>query len=259
MLDKNEVLNFIRKNDFTNTQQLCEQFRVSESTIRRVLDKLDAMGLIARIHGGAMPISSPTKMTEFQQRNRQNKAQKIAIARRAAELVNEHDTIILMGGTTVCEMCPFIENRRITVITNSILVLNGLRYSENVRLIILGGLYNYQEEELSGLMSNQSLSRIRANRMFMGASGFDERFGFAITNASLETYTMCIESSLSACVLADSTKYMGGGTSITAVPKQVEYLITDKGLSSRAVEALEEQGVNVILTESVPAKEGGRA
>ena len=251
MLDRNEVLNYIRKRDFTNTQQLCEQFHVSESTVRRVLDKLDASGQITRIHGGAMPVSNPTQMTEFQQRNRQNKEQKIAIAKAAAELIHDHDTVILMGGTTICEMCPFIEKQRITVITNSILVLNGLRYSQNVRLVMLGGLYNYQEEELGGLMSNQDLTRMRANRMFMGSAGFDERFGFAITNASLEMYITCRESSLSTCVLADSTKYMAGGTSVAATPDQVEYLITDNGLNSRAKEAMESQGIKVILADVV--------
>ncbi len=252
MLDKNEVLSFIRQSDFTNTQQLCERFQVSESTVRRVLDKLDMAGQITRIHGGAMPVSNPAQMTEFQQRNRQNKAQKIAIARAAAELIHEHDTVILMGGTTVCEMCPFIEKRRITVITNSILVLNGLRHSQNVRLIMLGGLYNYQEEELGGLMNNHGLERMRANRMFMGSAGFDERFGFAITNASLEMYTTCIASSLSTCVLADSTKYMSGGTSVAATPEQVEYLITDAGLDRRAKEAMEAQSVKVILADQIP-------
>lgn len=246
MLDKQEVLAYIRQNEFANTRQLCEHFQVSESTVRRLLDKLDAAGLVTRIHGGAMPVSDPNKMTEFQLRNRQNKAQKIAIAREAAKLINEHDTVILMGGTTVCEMCPFIEHRRITVITNSILVLNGLRYSQNVRLVMLGGLYNYQEEEIGGLMRNQELGRMRANRMFMGSSGFDEHFGFAITNASVDMYTSCIESSLSVCVLADSSKYMSGGAVISARPDQVEYLITDNGLDTRTRGAMEESGVKVI-------------
>lgn len=247
MLDRNEVLSFIRQNDFTNTQQICERFRVSESTVRRMLDKLDAAGLITRIHGGAMPIANPVRMTEFQQRNREHKEQKIAIAQNAAELVNEHDTIILMGGTTVCEMCPFIFEMHITVITNSILVLNGLRHAPHIRLIMLGGLYNYQEEELGGLLANSELERMRANWMFMGAAGFDERFGFAITNASPEMYRNCLESSLSACVLADSSKYMSGGTSVAASPEQVQYLITDNGLNSRAKEALEAKNIKVIL------------
>ena len=87
MLDKQEVLAYIRQNEFANTRQLCEHFQVSESTVRRLLDKLDAAGLVTRIHGGAMPVSDPNKMTEFQLRNRQNKAQKIAIAREAAKLI----------------------------------------------------------------------------------------------------------------------------------------------------------------------------
>ena len=250
MLDKRDVLEYIQNNDYANTRTLCERFQVSESTMRRVLDRLDSAGYITRVHGGAMAVTNPNRMTEFQKRNRENKQVKIAIAREAAKLINEHDTIILMGGTTVCEMCPFIEMKHVTVITNSILVLNGLRYSENVRLIMLGGLYNYQEEEIGGLMHNQEMARMRANRLFMGTSGFDERFGFAITNASLEMYTHCVECSMSTCVLADSSKYMSGGAVIAATPEQVDYLITDRNLPSRAQQDMQASGIKIIFADA---------
>lgn len=250
MMRKEEVLGFIRQNDFASTQQLCERFQVSESTIRRMLDKLDAAGLITRVHGGAMPIATTTRLTEYQVQSRENKEEKIAIAKAAAELIHDHDTVILMGGTTVFEMCPFIENRCITVITNSIPVFNGLRYSHKIRLIMLSGLYNIQEEEVGGLLDNTGLDRMRANWMFMGASGFDERFGFALSNAPNDIYSQCMNSSLNVCVMADSSKYMRGGTTVAATPDQVEVLITDKGLNPKAKKALEELGTRVILVDS---------
>ena len=140
MIDRNEVLDYIRQSNFVSTQSLCEHFQVSESTIRRVLEKLEENCQITRIHGGAMSIADFGQMTDFQMRNRLNKAQKVAIAKKATSLIKKHDTIILMGGTTVCEMCPFIEHMNVTVVTNSILVLNSLRYSTTIQLIILGGL-----------------------------------------------------------------------------------------------------------------------
>lgn len=248
-INRNEVLSFIQMRDYTSTLQICNQFGVSESTARRILEKLDEAGQITRVHGGAMPISNPNRLTEFQIRNKENKPQKIAIAKAASQIIREHDTIIIMGGTTTCEMCQFISHMKLTVLTNSILVLNGLRYSPNIRIIMLGGLYNYQEEELGGLMDEQNLLRMRADHMFMGASGFDERFGFTTFNASVTLYTNCINSSICTSVLADSSKYMRGGASITATFDQVDYLFTDSNLELRAKQALEEQNLKVILAE----------
>ena len=79
MIDRDDVLSFIRQAEFVSTQQLCERFGVSESTIRRMLEKLDSAGLITRVHGGAMPITT-TRLTEYQLRSQQCKAQKVAIA-----------------------------------------------------------------------------------------------------------------------------------------------------------------------------------
>ena len=147
-------------------------------------------------------------------------------------------------------MCPFIEHRCITVITNSVPVFNSLRHSETIRLVMLSGIYSMQEDEIGGLLDNTSLERMRANWMFMGTSGFDERFGFAQTNAPVETYEQCIQSSLNLCVMADGTKYMRGGTTVAATPSQVDVLITDKTLPGKAKQALEEQGIQVILADN---------
>lgn len=249
MIDKDVVLSFIRQSDFVSTQQLCERFQVSESTIRRLLERLDSAGLITRVHGGAMPLAT-ARLTEYQVRSQQHKAQKVAIAKAAAELIHDHDTVILVGGSTVFELCPFIEHRCITVITNSVPVFNSLRHSETIRLVMLSGLYSMQEDEVGGLLDNTSLERMRANWMFMGTSGFDERFGFAQTNAPVETYAQCIHSSLSLCVMADSSKYLRGGTTVSATPGEVSVLITDKGLAPKAKKALEEQGIRVILADT---------
>lgn len=249
MLNINAVLEYVRKNDFTTTQDICAEFGVSESTARRALDKLDVMGKVTRLHGGAMPASVHGLTTEFQMRNALQKKQKIAIAKKAAEHIQDYSTIILMGGTTVCEMCPFIAHKNITVATNSIIVLNGLKYSRSVRLILLGGLYNYQEEEVGGLLGYKGLGTVRADHLFMGTSGFDETYGFSTTNASIELYINCIESSLTTCVLADSTKYMKGGAGLTARLDQVQYLFTDGGLEQRAKKAIEQKGVQVIIAD----------
>jgi len=250
MVSINQILDFVRKNDFTTTQAICLEFGVSESTARRALDKLALMGKVTRVHGGAMLASVDGVATEYQIRSALNKSQKIAIAKKASEYIKDFSTVFLMGGTTVCEMCQFVEKKNITVVTNSLVVLNGLRHSRNVRVILLGGVYNYQEEEVGGLLSNKGLHTIRADHLFMGSSGFDEKYGISSTNAAVDLYMNCIESSVVTCVLADSSKYMKGGAVVLAQPDQVHYLFTDDGLDINAREALEKQNITVVIAKA---------
>ena len=249
MIDINLVTEFIHQNGYVSTQDICLKFGISESTSRRLLDKLAVMGRVTRIHGGAMPASVNGVATEYQMRYALNRTEKIAIAKKAAEYVQDFSTIMLMGGTTVCEMCPYIEHMNITVVTSSMLVLNGLKHSRNVRILLLGGLYNPQEEDVGGLLANKGLENLHVDHLFASTSGFDETYGFSSTNVAVDLHMRCLEASVISSVLADSSKYMRGGAVITARMEQIQNLFTDSGLSERARNAIESRGVNVIIAD----------
>ena len=197
-----------------------------------------------------MPAAVNGMATEYQLRYALNRLEKIAIAKKAAEYVQEFSTVMLMGGTTVSEMCPFIEHMNITVVTSSLLVLNGLRRSRNVRIILLGGLYNPQEEDVGGLLANKGLESMHVDHLFTSTSGFDEMYGFSSTNVAVDLHTRCLEASVTASVLADSSKYMKGGAAITARMDQIQNLFTDSGLSERARSAIEARGVTVVIADA---------
>ncbi len=113
-----EILDYIKIHQTVSTLELCDHYHLSESTVRRLLQRIEDSGQITRYHGGAIfngePISS-----EIQKRYLDNVDSKDKIAKRAAEMVKPGSTIIMLGGTTVFRMCKYLRNKAITVITNS--------------------------------------------------------------------------------------------------------------------------------------------
>lgn len=249
MTNISNVLAFINMVNFATIVQICEEFDISESTARRMLTTLAQQGLIQRFHGGAISLNRYDTNTNVGKRSLERHKIKREIARKACDIIQQNSTIILLGGSTVCEMCHFIENTSLTVITNSLLVLNALQYSPTVRIIFLGGLFNLQEFEVGGILANLGLKHIRADYLFMGTAAFDEKHGFTTADPAIELYFSCLEASEVACVLADSSKYMNGGTSVTARPNQIKYLFTDSGLPAPVINCFESYGTKVILAD----------
>ena len=248
MIDRKLVLKYINENLHVTNRQICAQLGISQSTARRAVIQLEGEGKIGRFHGGAYALQNDLK-TLVTTRQKLYADRKAKIARTAASmLIKDHSTIILLSGSTVGYICRYIKKKEITVITNSLIVLEELKATPNIRLIVLGGLYNHEEKELGGILSNASISQLRADRLFIGCSGFDEKHGFTNRNYSVELYRACIKACNDVCVLADSSKYGKGGVSIAASPEQVNYLITDSDLPGSVVEKLEQHDISVKLT-----------
>ncbi|MCL2864132.1 MAG: DeoR/GlpR family DNA-binding transcription regulator [Lachnospiraceae bacterium] len=247
MINRNIVLQYINDKQHVTVAQMCNDLSISASTARRSIAQLESLGKIHRFHGGAYSLREDieTLVAKRQKLNTNNKAK---IAKQAATLIKNNSTVILLSGSTVGFICQYIKKKKITIITNSLIVLNELKALPNIRLIALGGLYNHEESEFGGVLSHSSLSYLRADLLFMGCSGFDENHGFTNRNHSIALYRFCIQASKEVCVLVDSSKYNQGGVSIAAKPNQVKYLISDSKLGDEAVKAFQDQGSEVILT-----------
>ena len=151
-IDK-KILDYINLKKTVTTIELCDEFRISESSCRRALRKLDDKKLIARYFGGANSIEKIQNNSDVVTRFNQFDNQKDRIAKKSAESIQSGSTIILLGGTTVFRICKYIKRLKITVITNSMLIFNELCECQEITLILLGGQYNRSEAELTGLIT----------------------------------------------------------------------------------------------------------
>lgn len=229
-LDK-KILEYINMMNSVTINEICNKFSVSQSTARRILVRLENRSEIMRFHGGANSVSKDDRSLILQERLDLNSREKERIAKRAADFVESNSTVILLGGTTVFKMCKYIKSKKLTVITSSILVFDSLKNSQNIELILLGGDYNKEEEELTGVLTITTSKLLTADYLFMSSSGYVEKVGFTTDDpSSVELYSWCLSVSRNKYILLDSSKLNYKGKAVAARIDNVTGVIID-GLS----------------------------
>ena len=230
-----ELLDYMQRHGSAKVSELKRALFYSESTVRRALSALEAQGKLHRFHGGAVS-ADLNAQAPIRQRQVSYGEEKDAIGRLAASLVEEGMTLLLMGGTTVHAMCPYLKGKRLTVITSSLPVINDLAWEETMTLILLGGVLNPAEMEVRGGLMQLALERLRADLMFTGVTGLHPVHGLMTDDPNgVETYTSCMNVSDRVFVLADHTKCEHyWGTTVLCGLKDISCLISDSRMSGVA-------------------------
>jgi DeoR/GlpR family transcriptional regulator of sugar metabolism len=207
----NALLALLQKESQISVEVACAELGFSEATCRRVFGQLEGDGLVERYWGGIqLPNSYLTNQTSVYQRQTSNLEAKIRIAKRASEMVENGDVIILDGGTTTAQMVPFLAEMKIRVITNSILIAQAfdhLRAKSNGPEILVTGGWLFQElGVLTGPETRETLRRYHAQKLFLSPAGLDENY---LTNHHpdiVETEQTMIQQAKECIILADSSK-----------------------------------------------------
>lgn len=245
---QNRILEILARNQRIRTVDICEIFAVSEATARRDLEALAEAGKIRRVHGGAiLPQQAPPE-SPMQLRQREQAPEKIRIGLAAASLIQDGETVFLGSGTTVLEAAHALRDRNITVITNSLPVINVLAGLSNINLIALGGELRQSELSFIGHITEQALREVRADKVLMGIRAISLEHG--LTNDYLpETLTdrAILRCGREVILLADHTKFGRIAAAFVAPLESVHTLVTDSETPPEFLEALREKGIHVIV------------
>ena len=134
-----QILSLLSKLGRLSVAEIVETFSVSEATARRDLESLASEGQVQRVHGGAIAVEQAPPELPILERENEQVDEKTRIGRATAELIADKDTIFLGSGTTVLEVAKNLRDRKnLTVITNSLPVLNALAGIKEVTVICLG-------------------------------------------------------------------------------------------------------------------------
>lgn len=231
--------------------ELSTHFDVSEATIRRDLEELDGKGWVRRTHGGAVRAERATKEPPRVQRISERINEKQAIGKLTAGLIQTGQTVFLGSGTTVLEVAKQLPlDIQLTVITNSLPVINHLADYPNIELIIIGGMLRKDELSMVGHIAERAVGEFRADVVILGMHAIDSHHGF--TNDFLpETMTdrAIMEIAPRVIVVADHTKF-GKVSSVLVAPVTAAHtLITDKNTSRECIEELAEHGIEVLRAQ----------
>jgi DeoR family transcriptional regulator of aga operon len=228
--------------------QICEQFSISEATARRDLEVLSDQGHIQRVHGGAILARQAAPEEPILRRSREQENEKEHIGRAAAALVQDGETVFLGSGTTVLQVAQRLITRSITIITNSLPVINLMSEKENIELIALGGMLRDSELSFIGHITEQALSEVRADKIIIGIHAISLDQG--LTNDYLpETLTdrAILNAGRETIIVADHTKCGVMSTAFVASLTSMHTLVTDDRTDAEFIEALRSQGIEVIV------------
>ena len=245
---QNQILQWVESKQRISVAEICEQFAVSEATARRDLETLANNGKIQRVHGGAIVFTQTPPEQPILQRRDEQTQEKVRIGQAAVALVREGETVFLGSGTTVLEAARALRSRRnLTVITNSLPVVNALAGAEAMTIICLGGMLRESELSFIGHITEQALAEVRADKVFLGTRAISLEHG--LTHEYLpETMTdrAILNAGKEIIVLADHTKFGRAGAVLLAPLERIHSIVTDLGTPVEFIDSVKKNGIQVI-------------
>jgi DeoR/GlpR family transcriptional regulator of sugar metabolism len=157
------ILELARQNSELKVEDIASRFGVSRETVRRDLAQLDARGLLRRVHGGAQKPQTAAE-APFDKRLIENADAKERIARTAARLFQDGDTLMIDTGSTTQALAQELARRRLMIITNSVGVARSLYQPGSLaRIHLVGGEYRGETGEMLGSVALDQIQRYRAD------------------------------------------------------------------------------------------------
>lgn len=200
------ILRRLSEQHIVKLQELVDLTASSESTIRRDLTDLEREGYLQRVHGGATLIARAEEEPTFEEKRDRHVDEKVAIARKAATFVEDGMSIYLDAGTTTEAMIPFLSEKQIVVVTNSLPIANDL-FDLDIKTFVIGGELKRSTQALVGYNARESMMNYRVDLAFLGMNGIDLEAGYTTPDPeeALVKKT-AIELARIAYVLADESK-----------------------------------------------------
>ena len=252
---QNLILQKLNSNGSIFIEEIARELHVSPLTVRRDIDEFVQKGLAQRFFGGASLVNRPLRADPAgSDINSLKETKKHLIARAAAALVREGETILINSSTTAFYMFPLLADRRITVITNN---ANALQFVDNSRfeLVFTGGEINAYKHSMVGTFSIQTLKKIRANTCFIGVSGISESgtLSTAVLQETTVNIAMMNQANNAVVILADSSKIgLQHNFDIGSV-NIATHIITDSGVTKEQLEMLRRYSAQVLIADEAAA------
>lgn len=245
-----QILSLLSKQGRLSVNAIVDQFGISEATARRDLESLASKGKVRRVHGGIIAVEQAPPELPILERESEQPDEKIRIGRAAAQLISDQETVFLGSGTTILEVARNLRSHKsLTVITNSLLVLNTLAGIKEITVVSLGGMLRESELSFIGHITEQALADIRVDKVVMGTRGLSLEHG--LTNDYLqETLTdrAILKIGRELIIAADHSKVNRVSTVLLAPLSSMNTFVTDSKADKKFIQALKKQDIKVVIT-----------
>jgi DeoR/GlpR family transcriptional regulator of sugar metabolism len=248
---REKILELIREDGHAKVLDLSRIFKVTEVTIRQDLERLEKDGFVLREHGGAYLKDIDLNVRNFSLQNQEYLAEKIMIARKAIEFIEDGDTIILDSGSTTTEIAKLLNGfRNLTVITNALNIALILGAQAGINVIVTGGEFKAPTLSLTGQKAADFFHNLHVDKLFLATAGLALKSGLTYPGISdICVKRAMIESANVTYLVADSSKIGKNAFASLGALSLISYLITDSGIKKEDIEWLKSYEVEFVLAE----------
>lgn len=232
------ILQLVSLGGEVSVQELSDNLDVSLVTIRSDLRSLEDQDLLVRTRGGAALSSKD----DIAHRLGINTSAKLRIAKAAAALVNEGDTILLEAGSCIALMARELKGfQSLNVLTNNAFVARQLKDADGVRVILLGGEFQKGSETMVGPMIREYMSYYHYSKVFLGMDGFTAEDGAMCRDIDrAEVMREFVIQGSEVILLSDSSKFGEKAVRSFASSKEIDKIVTDCEINATMLEKLSE-------------------
>jgi DeoR family transcriptional regulator, fructose operon transcriptional repressor len=244
---RQRIAEFLQSAEFASLEEIARQVLASVSTVRRDLTILEAGGNVKRTHGGARITEPRSDEFMFSARDTRQLAEKEAIGRACAELIQPGQSVIIDAGTTAYHVARHLESKAPQIVTNSLPVANLFASANRLEVMLSGGVIYPRLGVLVGPLAVECFSKIHVDVAIMGAGGITLD---GISNSHgllIDIQKAMINAARKVVFCLDRTKF--GRQSFVRLCDLdcVDTVVTDSGSSSDLVEALRARQVDVVV------------
>lgn len=226
---RSRILTLLNEKGSILVSEMAENFNVTEETIRRDLKYLESKGVLVRTHGGAVLSDDSRIEAPLEIRTGINTAGKDAIGKRAAQMIEDNDTIFLDASTSALHVARHIKDKKgLTVITNAERIIMELSGADDITLICCGGKLRHKSLSYVGRHTENAIRNYYADKMFFSCKGFSPKRG--LTDSSEEESEVrkaMMQCSEKIIFLCDHSKYDRTGFVQTASIDDIDFIIVD--------------------------------
>lgn len=241
----NRILGILTRDNRTSVNELAQELSVSSVTIRQDLTLLEREGLLKRVHGGAVLRGAD----DITSRLGINYERKMLIARKAASLIEEGETIFIESGSVNALLAKELAGRSsVTIVTTNVFIARQLRKSKGAKVILMGGVYQPESESLVGALTKSCIDAVNFGKAFIGIDGFSLEAGLTSRDMMrAEIAAEVVRRARESYILTDSSKF--GRSELTTIcpVESVNYLITDPEIPPDHRSFFESRGVKVLV------------
>lgn len=245
---REEIVSTVHSQGKVRVTLLSKKYGVSEVSIRKDLEILEARGELARVHGGAVGLEKMYVNMDLGERFKTNAASKKLVAKKISELISDNDTIMMNAGTTLAYVLRALKGKKnISIVTNSIQNANEAALYSSFNVILLGGELDSKYQFLYGRDAELQIENYHATKCILSVDGISAKEGLTLYYANEATLAQkMIDSSSTVIVAADGSKIGRSAFAKIADADKVDIVVTSKIENEDEVSELKELGIKII-------------